>query len=123
MALEIERAAYSRTALKECLAKIKSINWTVQIKAQHLWKCLSEVKEVYDFCYEKTNCCLFDPYWSFIWGQYHDLICEDAERGERRVRHTKKEMDEALRKCHRDLIHTVESIIYDLDTGALDESI
>ena len=84
------KATYSYTAIKECIEVVNQINTTVNKKADHFPKLL-EIKKVFDFCYNKTSCCLFDTKYT-IYEDYLNAI----ELGT-----NKKELDKLLKFCKR----------------------
>ncbi len=107
--MEIQRACYSRKAVEECRRRIRLTAKTVRIKGQHFSRCF-EVKRVFDFCFDKTGCILF---WTdnSPWSDYLQLVSRKA---------TKKEMDSALKRCHRFLENEINAIIRMMDDGEVD---
>lgn len=117
--MEIQRACYSRKAVEECRVRVRWTTRTVRIKAQHCSKCY-EIEKLFDFCYDKTGCCLFDTRNS-PWDDYRKLTNLAYEtRRETRVVVTKKQLDDALRACLRFLEREINDIIKMMDDGEVD---
>ncbi len=104
-----ERACYSRSALRECVERVKATAWTVRTKGQHFSKCF-EVEKVFDFCLEKTGCCLFETQFG-PWADYLRLVDLKAP---------KKDLDAALRRCYRFLANELTGILTMIETGEVD---
>lgn len=101
-----EKATYSKKNLLDCVEKITSTIYSVKIKKEHFSKCF-EVKELFDYCYEKTDCLLFDADYS-PWDDYYKLVKQDA---------SKKEMDKALLRCRRYLFDEITGIFKCIEKG------
>lgn len=108
--LKVERACYSYKAVRECREKVYWTATTVRIKAQHGRKCY-EIKRLFDECYEKTGCCLFDCDYS-IWDDYRKLVNSKDS--------LKKDMDHALKACCRFLLDELDAILKSMDSGEVD---
>lgn len=86
--MEFEKATYSYKAIEECITAIKDLSFTIKLRSQHGSR-IFEVKRVYDLCYDKTKCMLFDADHT-PWKDY--LIAWNQK-------HTKKELDACLRRA------------------------
>lgn len=99
-------ATYSYTALTACADAVKATAWTVGKKGEHFSKCF-EVKKVFELCYEKTDCLLFDPDFS----PWHDYLkAVDRKAG-------KKELDARLRECYLFLCRELNGILTMMRAG------
>lgn len=107
--MEFQRATYSYSALKECADLVKSINTTVATKKEHFSKCF-EVKKAYDFCLEKTNCCLFEADHN-QWKIYIKAVD---------IKDTKKNLDMCLIYCLNELKHEINGIAQCMANGEVD---
>lgn len=105
----MERMCYSYSALCECADMVKSFDWNVNKKAEHFSKCFA-VKEVFEFCLRKTNCIIFEPYFS-PW----ELYLKAVDRNE-----SKNELDRNLRNCYRFLCNELNSILRMMNNGEVD---
>lgn len=104
--MKTETAIYSYTALAECADAVKAITWTVGKRAEHFGKCF-EVRKVFDFCFAKTDCLLFDPDFS-PWYDYLKAVDR---------KDSKKELDARLRECHRFLCRELNGILTMMRAG------
>lgn len=86
-----EKMTYSYSAVADCMEAIKNAAWTVDKKAEHFAKWM-EVKRLFDICYEKTGCVLFEEGWCSYLEDYTKMQNEPKF-------YTKKEMDKILRRC------------------------
>lgn len=107
--LELEKATYSYKAIRECRDKVRRMATTVRVKAQHGWKCY-EIERLFDECYEKTGCSLFEAEHS-VWKEYSKLVNNKGSR--------KKDMDHALKACCRFLLSELDAILGEMDDGTV----
>ena len=107
---EMQRACYSYKAVRECREKVYWTAQTVRVKAQHFWKCF-EMEKLFDYCYDQTGCCLFQADYS-PWKDYLKLVDSKGS--------LKKDMDRALRACHRFLLSQLDEILKMMDAGEVD---
>jgi len=107
----MEKATYSYKNVNECIDKIKTLNTTARTKKDH-FPIAFEVKKVYDFCYDKTGCCLFETRYSDC-EDYMKLLSMEIEH--KKV--TKKALDELLKRSVRFLQREILSIKAVMDTG------
>lgn len=105
----MKRMCYSYSALFECADLVKRTEWHCDTKNEHRSK-LFEIKKVFEFCYEKTNCLIFDPLWS-PWEYYDKSI---------RFHYSKSEMDRRLNDCYRYLTSELNSILRMINNGEVD---
>ena len=101
-----EVAIYSYSALQDCANAVKATAWTVDRRAEHFGKCF-EVKKLFELCFEKTDCLLFDPEFS-PWHDYLKAVDRKAN---------KKELDERLRECYRFLCRELNGILAMMRSG------
>lgn len=87
--MSFERATYSRKNVLECMDYLKKIDTTVSKKMFHFSK-LGEVRKAFQFCYDKTNCMLFEEDYSCFM-DYLKLVESKSA--------TKKELDKHLKRC------------------------
>lgn len=73
--MEVERMKYSYKSVLECIDAVKKINGTVAKRNDHAAK-MFEIEKAYDFCFEKTKCCLFEWDWS-PHRDYHKAVNDD----------------------------------------------
>ena len=106
---EFEKATYSYNAVKECRRKVLMTATTVRVKSQHSWKCY-EIEKLFDECYDRTGCCLFDAEYS-VWKEYSKLVNSKGS--------TKKAMDNALKACCRFLLRELDDILKDINSGVV----
>lgn len=111
--MQIEKATYSYTAINDCIRAIKEFKCTVSKRAEHFEK-LSELKKLYDLCYEKTNCVLFDCEWSPL-KNYQKAVNEGLCERTRKV--SKKEYDELLKRSFRYLKSEIHGIYICMENG------
>jgi hypothetical protein len=104
--MEFEVATYSYSALAECADLVKSTKWSVNKGIEHTSKCF-EVKRVFEFCEEKTGCCLFEPDFS-PWADYMKLV---------NIKASKKKLDAVLRTCYRFVCNELNGIVSMMKTG------
>lgn len=100
--MNIEKATYSYKAVNEAIKKVKAQNWTITKKASHS-ALATEVKGLFQFCYEKTNCLLFDP-------DFEPYIIEYCRAAYNYKNYTKKELDIKLGFCKRFLQRELTNI-------------
>lgn len=86
--MEFEKATYSYKAINECIAAIKGLTFTIKLRSQH-GSYLFEVKKIYDLCYDRTKCMLFDADYS-PWKDYLTAWNQKC---------TKKDLDACLRRA------------------------
>ena len=58
--MKFEKACYSRKALYECVDKVKALPRAARVRAEHSALCYGVLAQTFDFCLEKTSCCLFE---------------------------------------------------------------
>ena len=102
--------AYSRTKINNCLNLVNQITETVASKKDHFAK-WAEIKEVFDFCYENTNCILFSTNFSFQYEDYAKAVSNNE---------TKKVLDNHLKACVRYLQKQVYAIKMSMDLGEIE---
>lgn len=56
-----DKATYSFEKIENCFDVIKKFNWNIPNKKVEFFAVAMELKKLYNFLYEKTNCCLFLP--------------------------------------------------------------
>lgn len=56
-----DKMTYSYKAIRECVDAIKKFSWTAPKRKAEFWAIAMELKKLYEFLYEKTNCCLLAP--------------------------------------------------------------
>lgn len=105
--MKTEIATYSYKAVRECREKVYWTATTVRVKAEHWWKCY-EIKKLFDECYDRTGCCLFDCDYS-VWKDYSELV--------NRKDSLKKDMDITLKTCCRFLLGQLDAILEMMDSG------
>lgn len=101
------KATYSYKNVTDCIEKIEKLNCTVKTKGDH-FPALREIKSVYNFCYDKTGCMLFDADFSPCY-EYSQLINKDKV--------TKKKLDQALKNCILDLERQITGIRDAMERG------
>lgn len=111
--MKFEKATYSYKALNECIAAIKGFTTTVSKRAEHFSKCF-ELEKLYDMCFEKTGCLLFE--WEYTpMKDYHKAINDGMCEKTRRV--SKKEYDELLKHATRYLKNEIFGIYKMMEYG------
>ena len=109
--MEFAVATYSRSALTKCVDLVRKTNWSVNKKAEHFSKCF-EVKAVFDFCFEQTECLLFEAEYS-PWKDYLDAVSRKTG--------PKKNLDLYLRCCYLFLCRELNGISTMMSTGEVNE--
>lgn len=104
--MKTERATYSYSKLNECVKAIKTLNMTVNKKSEHGFM-ISELKKVYDLCFEKTDCILFDAEYT-VWSDYAKAFLQ---------KDTKRVLDDLLRRNIRYLQYEINAIYRDMQLG------
>lgn len=99
-------ATYSYKALDDCANAVKAMRWSVDKRAEHFSKCF-EVQKLFEFCFEKTDCLLFDPDFS----PWHDYIKSVKQKA------SKKELDKNLRDCYRFVCNELNGILTMMRSG------
>lgn len=107
--MDRQRACYSYSALTHCADAVKATNWTVRRSAEHFSKCF-EVKKLFDLCYDKTHCMLFDADFS-PWADYLKAVNR---------KDTKRALDKELHNCHRFLANELNAIAALMRAGEVD---
>lgn len=106
--MDTEKATYSRKAIRECITEIKSLNMTVSRKKDYGPR-LFEVKDVYNSCFKKTMCCIFDTYHDCTpLNKYLKAYDRDAP---------KKDLDKLLKESVRYLQDHISAIQASMDNG------
>ena len=108
--MKFEKACYSRRALYECRDKVKALPIGARIRADHTSLCYGELAQAFDFCLEKTNCCLFERDFS-PWEDYAKAV---------KNKFPKKEMDKLYAGCIRFLKNQLTGILTMMETGEVD---
>ena len=104
--MNIERATYSYIALRDCIEEVKKLPLTVQKKSDH--KAIRyRVFDAYNYCLDKTQCCLFEADYS----PYHDY----SKAVDRNA--SKKELDNLLRQAVRFLQNELTGIYNSMEIG------
>ena len=112
--MQIEKAIYSYKAINECIREIKNFTTTVSKRAEHFAKYF-ELKKLYDLCYKKTNCILFDCEWSLSMENYKKAVNDGLCEKTRRV--SKKEYDELLKSSIKYLKSEIRGIYALMENG------
>ena len=115
--LDLEnRATYSRRNVQECSDAFKNTTFTCRKKAEHFNKAC-EIEALYELCYEKTGCCLFNP-------QSTASYSRDYMRAAYNIKeHTKKELDALLNQCFLDLrweLRGIRTLMRDGEVNVVD---
>lgn len=109
--MKFEIATYSRSALIKCVDLIRKTDWSVKKKAEHFSKCF-EVKKVFDFCFDKAGCLLFEAEYS-PWKDYLNAVSRKTE--------SKKEIDLYLHLCYIFLCRELNGISAMMSSGEVNE--
>lgn len=104
--MEFEKATYSYKAIEECITAIKNLSFTIKYRSQH-GSYLFVVKRVYDLCYDKTKCMLFDADYS-PWKDYLTAWNQKC---------TKKDLDASLRRAIHYLQNEILAIKASMSCG------
>lgn len=86
-----EKATYSTKAVLECRDRIRNFDWTTNKKSQYTWERCRELQNLFEFCYQKTNCILFADGWT----PFDDFSKAMSNKP------TKKELDRTFKACER----------------------
>lgn len=105
--MKFEKACYSRKALYECVDKVKALPRAVRVRADHSALCYGVLAQTFDFCLEKTSCCLFERDFS-PWEDYAKAV---------KNKFPKKEMDKLYAGCVRFLKNQLIEIHKMMETG------
>lgn len=90
-----EKATYSYKKVNECILAIKGFSSTVSKRGEHFAK-MFELEKLYDMCFEKTGCTLFESD-IYTMKDYHKAVNDGLVKKKRRV--TKKELDILLKSA------------------------
>ena len=80
-----DKMTYSWKAIRECVEAVKKFNWSAPRKKQDFWNREIELELLYNFLYNKTECCLFQPdeYNYYFWNFFKMVsVYKDATRKE-----------------------------------------
>lgn len=109
----LEKATYSRKAVKECVIAIKNFPITTQKRSEHFSKCF-ELKKLYDLFLDKTGCVLFElkytPMEDYL-KAVNDGLCNKV----RKV--SKREYDDLLNRAVRYLKNEIMGIYKMIEYG------
>ena len=108
--MKFEKACYSRKALYECYDKVKTLPRAVRVRADHSALCYGVLAQTFDFCLEKTSCCLFERDFS-PWEDYAKAV---------KNKFPKMEMDKLYAGCVRFLKNQLIEIHKMMETGEVD---
>lgn len=108
--MKFEKACYSRKALYECVDKVNALPGAARVRAEHSTLCYGVLAQTFDFCLEKTSCCLFERDFS-PWKDYAKVV---------KNKFTKKEMDKLYACCVRFLKNQLIEIYKMMETGEVD---
>ena len=106
--MKLEKACYSYSKLAACVECVRELPVSVGKKAQHLSMCYGDLKRAYDFCFEQTDCCLFDADYS-PWRDYADKVNQKTV--------SKAILDHYYTKALRFLQNELSSIRAMMDSG------
>lgn len=109
--MKLEKACYSYSKLAACVERVRELPNSVEKKAQHLGVCYGDLKRAYDFCFEQTDCCLFDADYS-PWRDYADKVNQKTV--------SKAILDHYYTKALRFLQNELSSIRAMMDSGEVD---
>lgn len=107
-----EKAIYSYSAVLDCVNALKHTSFTVQRKAEHFAK-WREVKAMFELCYEKTGCLLFEEDWSGELDAYTKAVGRIKD-------YSGKELNQLLRACELYLKNQIRSIYQMMEAGEVD---
>lgn len=108
--MNFEKACYSYLAMRECINAVKNTAWTVKRRTGHKAKCI-EIKKLFEFCYDKTKCCLFEPEYTPCQTYLRDCYIKGI---------SKKELDSELKACYRYLANELTEIRRIMEVGEVD---
>lgn len=112
--MQIEKATYSYKAVNDCISAIKGFSYTVSKRAEHFPK-LFELRKLYDFCYEKTNCMSFDCEWAYPMEDYQKAVNDGLCERTRKI--SKKEYDQLLKSAYKYLKNEIFGIYAMMENG------
>lgn len=99
-------ATYSYNSIQDCIKAVKNTSFTVNKKIEHSTR-WNEIKTLFDLCYEKTDCILFD--WEYT-------VCKDYIDGIK-CKLSKKELDLLLYRCQVYLQQQINGIYTMMNNG------
>lgn len=108
--MEFAKACYSYESMYSCMDKVKELPGTPGKKPQHQAVCYGALLQAFDYCLEKTDCCLFEADFS-PWRDYADALKQGR---------AKRELDQLYRACIRFLKNELSGIFSMMETGEVD---